>query len=79
MIVDATGITRTTPSNQSHVGWQVYVRVREVGDWFFLDTGTGANYPIPKHAFSPADLAAFRKLIADAGFGMDGRRNRPAA
>jgi ADP-ribose pyrophosphatase len=79
MIVDATGITRITSTNQSHVDWQVYVRVREVGDWFFLDTGAGANYPIPKGAFSPEDLAGFRRLVAEAGFGMDGRRKRPTA
>jgi ADP-ribose pyrophosphatase len=79
MTVDATGITRTTPTNQSHVGWEVYVRVREVGDWFFLDTGAGANFPVPKRAFPPEDLAAFRKLVAAAGFGLDGRRKRPPA
>lgn len=79
MVIDATGITRITSTNQSHVDWQVYVRVREVGDWFFLDTGAGANYPIPKRAFSPEDLAGFRRLVAAAGFGMDGRRKRPNA
>jgi ADP-ribose pyrophosphatase len=79
MIVDRTGISRVTSTNQSHIDWQVYVRVREAGDWFFLDTGTGANFPIPKRAFSPEDLATFRRLVAAAGFGIDGRRKRPTA
>ena len=79
MIVDRTGITRVTTTNQSHIDWQVYVRVREAGDWFFLDTGAGSNFPIPKRAFSPEDLATFRRLVAEAGFGIDGRRKRPTA
>jgi ADP-ribose pyrophosphatase len=79
MIVDRTGITRVTSTNQSHVDWQVYVRVREAGDWFFLDTGAGANFPIPKRAFSAEDLATFRRLVAEAGFGIDGRRRQPTA
>jgi hypothetical protein len=77
MIVDRTGITRVTSTNQSHIDWQVYVRVREAGDWFFLDSGAGANFPIPKRAFSAEDLATFRRLVAEAGFGIDGRR-KPA-
>jgi ADP-ribose pyrophosphatase len=79
MIVDRTGITRVTSTNQSHIDWQVYVRVREAGDWFFLDTGAGANFPIPKRAFSAEDLATFRRLVAEAGFGIDGRRQLPTA
>jgi ADP-ribose pyrophosphatase len=82
VVVDASGVARRSPSSQSHVSWDAFVRVREIGGWFFLDTGAGANYPVPKLAFSPEDLAAFRKLIADAGFGMDGRRKsqkRPKA
>jgi ADP-ribose pyrophosphatase len=77
VVADASGITTTASYGQSHAGWQLYTRVREVGDWFFLDTGAGANHLIPKRAFSPEDLATFRRLIADAGFGMDGRRKPP--
>jgi ADP-ribose pyrophosphatase len=79
VIADASGITTSASYGQSHVGWQLYTRVREVGDWFFLDTGAGANHLIPKRAFSAADLALFRRLIAEAGFGIDGRRKRPTA
>jgi ADP-ribose pyrophosphatase len=79
IVIDSSGVTQSNPFGQSHVGWQLFSRIRELGDWFFLDTGTGANFYIPKRAFTPADLAAFRKLIADAGFGMDGLRKRPAA
>jgi len=74
LVANATGITQTTPFGQGHLAWPVFARVREIGNWFFLDTGTGASQIIPKRALSPEDLATFRKLIADAGFGMDGRR-----
>ena len=76
---DTTGIGQTSPFGRSHLAWQTFARVREIGDWFFLDTGTGASQLVPKRVFTPADLATFRKLIADAGFGMDGRRKRPKA
>jgi ADP-ribose pyrophosphatase len=79
IVIDSSGVTQNNPFGQSHVGWQLFSRIRELGDWFFLDTGTGANFYIPKRAFTPADLAAFRKLIADAGFGLDGRRKLPTA
>jgi ADP-ribose pyrophosphatase len=79
VIADASGITTSNSFGQSHVGWQLYTRVRELGDWFFLDTGGGGSHLIPKRAFSPADLASFRRLVAEAGFGMDGRRKRPPA
>jgi ADP-ribose pyrophosphatase len=82
MVADAAGITQTTPFGQGHLAWPIFARVREIGTWFFLDTGTGASQIIPKRALSPEELAIFRKLIADAGFGMDGRRTsqkRPKA
>jgi ADP-ribose pyrophosphatase len=79
LTMDSSGITYITSFGQSHVGWELFARVREVGDWFFLDVGTGANYYIPKRALSAADLATFRRLIAEAGFGMDGRRKRRTA
>ena len=79
VIADASGITTSSSFGQSHVGWQLYTRVREVGDWFFLDTGAGASHLIPKRALSPEDLALFRRLIAEAGFGIDGRRRQPTA
>ena len=79
VIADASGITTSASYGQSHVGWQLYTRIRELGGWFFLDTGTGASNLIPKRAFSPADLASFRRLIAEAGFGIDGRRKPPTA
>jgi ADP-ribose pyrophosphatase len=79
VVADASGITTSASYGQSHVGWQLYTRVREVGDWFFLDTGAGANHLIPKRAFSAVDLATFRRLIAGAGFGIDGRRRTPTS
>jgi len=52
--VDATGITQ--PSHTTHVGWEVYVRVREVatGSSSILER---ANFPFQARFF-PEDLAA---------------------
>ena len=77
IVVDSSGITYSNSFGQSHVGWQLFARIRELGEWFFLDYGTGASIYVPKRAFSPEDLALFRKLIAEAGFGIDGRRKQP--
>jgi ADP-ribose pyrophosphatase len=74
LVADSSGIGQTTPFGRSHLAWQMFSRVREIGGWFFLDTGTGASQLVPKRGFAPEELATFRKLIAEAGFGMDGRR-----
>jgi ADP-ribose pyrophosphatase len=79
LVVDSTGLTHRRSFGESHLAWHVFDRVRELGGWFFLDTGAGANYLIPKGAFSAEELATFRRLIAAAGFGMDGRRKRRSA
>jgi ADP-ribose pyrophosphatase len=79
IVIDSSGITHSNLFGRSHVRWQLFVRIRELGDWFFLDYGTGASIYVPKRAFSPTDLALFRRLIAEAGFGIDGRRKQPAA
>ena len=76
MVADGSGISQTTPFGRGHLAWPIFARVREIGKWFFLDTGTGVSQLIPKRALTPEELAIFRKLIADAGFGMDGRRKR---
>ncbi len=79
IVIDSSGITQSDSFGQSHVRWQLFVRIRELGDWFFLGYGTGASIYVPKRAFSPEDLALFRKLIAEAGFGIDGRRKQPTS
>jgi hypothetical protein len=74
LVLDATGLTFGSSFGQSHLGWSLYARIREVSDWFFFDTGAGVNVMIPKRVFSPTDLAEFRRILAEAGFGIDGRR-----
>jgi ADP-ribose pyrophosphatase len=79
LLLDATGVTFASSFGESHLDWSLYARIREVGDWFFFDTGAGTNFMMPKRIYSPPELATFRKLIAAAGFGPDGRRQRPIA
>ena len=79
IVIDSSSITHSNSFGQSHVRWQLFVRIRELGDWFFLDYGTGASIYVPKRAFSSEDLGLFRKLIAEAGFGIDGRRKQPTS
>ena len=74
LVLDATGLTFGSSFGQSHLGWSLYARIREISDWFFFDTGAGVNVMIPKRVFSPTDLAEFRRILAEAGFGIDGRR-----
>ena len=60
----------------STLDWSTIRRVREAGPFWFLETGANSLF-IPKRAFSPEQLATFRRTLAEAGFGPDGRR-RPA-
>jgi hypothetical protein len=77
VVVDATGLKTVTTYGDSHVAWQLFVRVREMGDWFWFETGVGATHLLPKRALTPADIVTFRRIIAEAGFGIDGRRRLP--
>jgi ADP-ribose pyrophosphatase len=74
MAASADGIDYRTALATSHLKWPTFKRLRETGRFFFLETGIQVFY-IPKRAFDPAQLSAFRKLVADAGFGPDGRRS----
>jgi hypothetical protein len=48
-------------------------RIRETPGYLYLETGINNLY-VPKRAFSPDQLAEFRRIVAEAGFGPDGRR-----
>jgi hypothetical protein len=62
-----------TPRAESRVPWETFTRIRESPRFLFLESGAGSIY-LPKRAFDPEQLATFRRLVADAGFGPDGRR-----
>jgi ADP-ribose pyrophosphatase len=69
----ADGLAFSSSAGQSHVPWSTLVRIRETGSFFFFEIGMAAMF-VPKRAFSPEQLSEFRRLIAEAGFGPDGRR-----
>jgi len=69
----AAGTTYRSTAGQSNLPWKTFTRIRETTQFFLLETGMSTVY-VPKRAFDPDALRHFRRLIADAGFGPDGRR-----
>ena len=69
------GTTYRSTAGQSSLPWATFTRIRETSQFFLLETGMSTVY-VPKRAFEPDALTHFRRLIADAGFGPDGRRRR---
>jgi ADP-ribose pyrophosphatase len=69
------GVDFRNPVTAWHTAWTTFSRLRETSRFVFLETGLSLHY-VPKRAFSPDQLAQFRRLIAEAGFGPDGRRPR---
>ncbi|HKG18532.1 MAG TPA: NUDIX domain-containing protein [Candidatus Limnocylindrales bacterium] len=67
------GIDFRGAAGQSHLAWTTFSRVRETAAEFFLETGVSTLF-VPKRAFTPDQLTTFRRLVAEAGFGPDGRR-----
>jgi ADP-ribose pyrophosphatase len=69
------GVDYRSAFGSSHLAWSTFTRLRESGPFLFFETGLNSLY-IPKRAFAPDQLAEFRRLVAEAGFGPDGRRTR---
>jgi ADP-ribose pyrophosphatase len=72
-VASADGVDYRTPLGSSHSAWPTFTRIRETGAFLFLETGLMVFY-VPKRAFTTDDLAAFRRLVSEAGFSSDGRR-----
>ncbi len=74
-VADATGLTHTTAVSTTRQVWSVYRRVRETGDAFLLDQGTGRTVFILKRGADPAQLVALRALFDAPGVrrGRSGR------
>ena len=70
------GTTYRSAAGESVLPWTTFSRIRETAQFFLLETGLSTIY-VPKRAFDSDMLTRFRRLIADAGFGPDGRRRRP--
>jgi ADP-ribose pyrophosphatase len=75
-VADRDGVDYRNASVQSHITWSTFRRLRESGRFFFFETGLQVFY-VPKRAFGPEGLTKFRRLVAEAGFGPDGRRQDP--
>jgi hypothetical protein len=67
------GIHYQAPYGRSELTWGTFNRIRETGRFIYLETGLNVLY-VPKRALDPAQMTEFRRLIAEAGFGPDGRR-----
>jgi hypothetical protein len=67
------GILYRSPTGRSELAWRTFTRIRETPALFFLETGVSVLF-VPKRAFTPEQLSDFRRLIAEASFGPDGRR-----
>jgi ADP-ribose pyrophosphatase len=70
---DRAGFRLSTSTGGGAQRWDTFRRVREGGGFLFLDTLAGTNFVIPLGAFDAPGLAAFRRLLLDAGFSPDGK------
>jgi ADP-ribose pyrophosphatase len=67
LAADEVGLRYETPFGSGSYPWSAFKRIRERGGFLFLDSGVGANLYVPVRAFSPEELATFRKLLLAAG------------
>jgi ADP-ribose pyrophosphatase len=77
LIATRDGVDYRNAMVQSHLSWPTFTRLRETSRFFLLETGIQTLF-LPKRALGPDQLGTFRRLLAEAGFGPDGRR-RPVA
>ncbi|MCI0585089.1 MAG: NUDIX domain-containing protein [Chloroflexi bacterium] len=70
---DRAGFRLSTSAGAGAQRWDTFRRVREGGGFLFLDTLAGTNMVIPLDAFDAPGLAAFRRLLLEAGFSPDGK------
>lgn len=78
LTADAAGVRVTAPYGGGAWKWSLFRRVREFSGFMLLDMQIGQGVLVPVDAFDPANLAAFRKLLLDAGFSPDGKPIDPA-
>jgi YcxB-like protein len=63
LTADERGLQVASPMLNGLSLWSTFKIVRETGEFFFLDTGSGMNVIIPKRVFDPADLVTFYRLL----------------
>jgi YcxB-like protein len=74
-VIDAVGITETTPRISAHIAWSACREVAETGDTFYLSIGSGLGF-IPKRALTPAQVEELRRLFASLSLVRPRRRFR---
>jgi hypothetical protein len=67
------GVSLRSQTVRSHLDWSAFTRLRESSGHFFLEAGRSVVW-LPKGAMSHEQVSTLRRLIAEAGFGPDGRR-----
>ena len=73
LAADRAGVRVTAAYGGGAWRWSLFRRVRESRGFLILDMQIGQGILIPIDAFDPPNLAAFRRLLMDAGFSPDGR------
>ena len=63
---DPSGVRLSYLGVTSDATWPAFRRVRDTGEDFLFDFGTGAVTFVPSRAFSVGELAAFRQLMRNA-------------
>ncbi len=64
--IDGSGIHERSPLIEARIAWDLYREVVEARDRFYLVMATGVGF-LPKRAFTPEQLEAFRALVAAKG------------
>jgi hypothetical protein len=67
VVADGAGLHFTHAASQIDIPWEEISRLRENRDSFFVMASYPRAYILPKRAFDPAQLEAFRLLAASKG------------
>ena len=71
--IDERGIDYRSPNASSTTDWASIREVSESGRFFFISFPP-VTYLLPLRFFTPDELRTIRRLMAEHGFGPDGRR-----
>lgn len=67
VLADASGIQFRSVHGEGKLAWRMFKHAFEDNERFFLDTGAGFKYVIPKRAFTGPDVDSFRGLLGAVG------------
>ena len=78
LAADQQGVRIAAPYGGGAWKWSLFKRVRETRGFLVLDMQIGQGLLVPVDAFDGPNLAAFRRLLLEAGFSPDGKPVEPA-